>query len=120
MYSKPPAIRFSAASATAPPPSPAQNTPMVARGDFFCRHQKEVKTLFWALQDTRGGFSTQSVLARAPTNPSMGVLLVVIAPAAELIVVTPSPPSTSSITLKPRGGSSTCFLTRTMAPWGRG
>ncbi|KAJ5848546.1 hypothetical protein N7455_012503 [Penicillium solitum] len=63
---------------------------------------------------------TQSVLARAPTNPSMGVLLVVIAPAAELIVVTPSPPSTSSITLKPRGGSSTCFLTRTMAPWGRG
>lgn len=177
MYSKPPAIRFSTASATAPPPSPAQNTPMVARGAFFCRHQKEVKTLFWELQDTRGGFAvgyscwhgpwlfllagsgylrgstseliyfassaygndpdapcsfisltksmryypaiqTQSVLARAPTNPSMGVLLVVIAPAAELIVVTPSPPSTSCITLRPRGGSPACFLTRIMTPFG--
>ncbi|CRL21362.1 unnamed protein product [Penicillium camemberti] len=63
---------------------------------------------------------TQSVLARAPAIPSVGVLLVVIAATAEFIMVTPTPPSTSSITLRPRGGNLTWLLTMTIAPRGRG
>lgn len=63
---------------------------------------------------------TQSVLARAPAIPSVGVLLVVIAATAEFIMVTPTPPSTLSVTLRPRGGSLTWLLTMTIAPRGRG
>ncbi|CAI7635900.1 unnamed protein product [Penicillium palitans] len=67
-----------------------------------------------------GNPMTQSAFARAPAIPSVGVLLVVIAATAEFIMVTPTPPSTSSITLRPRGGSLTWLLTMTMAPRGRG
>ncbi|OQD60076.1 hypothetical protein PENPOL_c028G09029 [Penicillium polonicum] len=62
---------------------------------------------------------TPSVLARAPTSSSVGVLLVVMAPAPEPIVVTPTLPSTLNTTLRLRRGNTTCLLTRIMALRGR-